>query len=129
MPATPITFMGMASMPGTTGSGVMPNRVEIRHTEKVTGSTCSVDSRKGQDCDFAIRTMDNNAAAVVAMHTEQIQESLSYWFDGALAGIRKALPRFHISKRWSAIHLYLKRGSLGIRLVVPRPPANGIFTA
>ena len=108
---------------------VMLNRVEICHTDEVYGSTCSVDLRKGQGRDFAIRTMDNNAAVVLAPHIEQIQEGLSYRFDGTLAGIRSAPLLFRISRLLSAVILFLKCGSLGMRSSVPRPPANDVFSA
>ena len=111
------------------GGWVMLNRVETCHTDEVFVSTCSVDSRKGQDCDFAIRSLDNNTAAVVALHVEQIQEGLSYRFDGTLAGFPNALPLFCTSRLLSAVSFFLNCGSLGMRSSVPRPPAKDVFSA
>ncbi len=101
--------LGTASMPGTTGGGVMLRRVEICHTDEVFGSTCPRDSRKGQIFDFAIRSMDSNVSAVITLHIEQIQKRLSDCFDGALAGIRNAVPLFRIPRLLSAVGFFLKR--------------------
>ena len=97
----------------------MLNRVEICHTDEVFGSTCSVNSRRGQDCDFAIGTKVTNAAAVVALHIEQSLEGLSYRFGDALDDFRNGLPLFRISRLLSAVNFFLKRGSLGLHSSVP----------